>query len=638
MCGIAGCLQLDEQAASAEAVRCMTDAVAHRGPDASGIKMLGRCGLGHRRLAIIDLSEAGIQPMTDKQGDIWITYNGELYNFLEVRHELEAKGYSFRSGTDTEVLVTAYREWGTDCLQKFNGMFAFAMWDVTQQRLWLARDRIGEKPLFYAHTNNALYFGSEIKAILAHPEFADRSIDYEALAYYLASNYVPAPHTLFKGVRQLLPGQHLVIERNGQMRFTNYWDMQFEEAHYRSEQDYIEEFTALIKDSVRIRLMGDVPFGAFLSGGLDSSTTAYWMAQHLDQPVKTFSVGFREDTFSELEYARTVAQHIHANHFERMVDAEDAELIPRLVWHSEEPTADSSGVAVYAVAQLAREHVTMVHSGDGADEIFAGYPTYTAYYIHQLYRWLPGILRRQVLPALIANLPAADTKIGMNEKLRRFAYGGQYDSSEDAHSVWRVIFNKEMRAALLKPIAHLPGVDAEIVELYQQAFARTTARKPQNRLSYVDTRIYLPSDMLVKVDRMTMAHGLEARVPFLDHRIVELAARMPPSLKLKNWRNGKYIVKAAMRDKLPPITTQRKKSGFNVPNARWMKHGLRDFMTDQLSAAQLQRIGWFDTAVVDKLLRDHFENRVDNSYPLWNLLTLSLWHQQFAQQAARVLA
>lgn len=638
MCGIAGCLQLDGHPASGEAVRLMIDAIAHRGPDAAGMKLSGRCGLGHRRLAIIDLSDAGIQPLTDIQGDIWITYNGEMYNFMEVRRELEAKGYLFKSGTDTEVLVTAYREWGTDCLQKFNGMFAFGLWDETNQRLWLARDRLGEKPLFYARTENALYFGSEIKAILAHPEFDDRRIDYEALAYYLAASYVPAPHTLFKAVRQIMPGQHLIIERDGQMRVTNYWEMQFEEANYQSEQAYIEEFTELIKDSVRMRLVGDVPFGSFLSGGLDSSTVAYWMAQHLDQPVKTFSVGFNEETFSELDYARTVATHIGATHFERIVDAEDAELIPRLVWHSEEPTADSSGVAVYAVAKLAREHVTMVHSGDGADEIFSGYPTYTAYHLHQMYRLIPGSLRHNVIPSLVAKLPASDTKIGINEKLRRFVYGGRYDSSEDAHSVWRVVFNKEMRAALLKPIAHIPGVDADIVDLYRRAFERTNARKAQNRLSYVDTRVYLPADMLVKVDRMTMAHGLEARVPFLDHRIVEFAARMPPNLKLKNWRNGKYIVKAAMRDKLPPITTQRKKAGFNVPNARWMKRGLRDFMTDQLSASRLQQIGWFDTVVVDKLLRDHFENRVDNSFPLWNLLTLSLWHQQFARREARVMA
>jgi asparagine synthase (glutamine-hydrolysing) len=630
MCGIAGCFHLDGRAALPEAVNCMITAIAHRGPDANGIYCSGGAGLGHRRLAIIDLSDAGRCPMSDWYDNVYITYNGEIFNYREVRQELEAKGYKFRSHTDTEVVINAYIEWGVDCLQRFNGMFAFALWDEPRQRMWLVRDRLGVKPLFYARTENSLYFGSEIKAILAHPDYDNRQIDYAALSYFLAANWMPAPHTLFAGIRQLMPGHHVLIERDGTQHETCYWDMRFQEDGYKSEQSYLDEFNALIEDAVKIRLVGDVPFGSFLSGGLDSSTVAYYMARQLNQPVKTFSIGFEEDSFNETDYAREMAKAIGANHHERIVRADDAELIPKLVWHAEEPTADSSMVAVYAVSKLAREHVTMIHSGDGGDELFAGYPTYQAHYLHKMYRWLPGFVREKIVPALVDRLPVSDAKVSTDAKLRRFVYGGRYDY-QDAHALWRVIFNKEARAALLAPTMPAETFQADLVDVYRDAFARTNARHPVNRLSYTDTRVYLPGDMLVKVDRMSMAHGLEARTPFLDYRMVEFAARVPPWLKLKNFRQNKYLVKAAMRDKLPPVISGRRKAGFNVPNARWIKRGLKSFVTDTLSPARLNNIGWFNPGVVENLLKDHFEERADNSHQIWSLLTLSLWWQQYIE-------
>lgn len=538
MCGIAGYYRWDGQAAEIGAIKRMTQAIAHRGPDDEGFYLQDGLGLGHRRLAILDLSEQGHQPMSDWHRKVFITYNGEIYNFQEVRRELEGLGYGFRSNTDTEVIANAYVEWGIECLQRLNGMFAWGLWDSARQRLWLVRDRLGVKPLFYAHTAHAFYFGSEIKAILAHPDFAQRELDYESLGYYLNTNWMPAPHTLFKHIRQLLPGHYLLLEADGKCQAKSYWDIEYEEEAYGSEADYIEEFLALISDSVRIRLLSDVPFGAFLSGGIDSSTVAYWMAKHQQQPIRTFSVGFEVKAFDETSYARAVAAHIGSQHHERRLVAADAALLKRIVWHAEEPTADSSMVAMYVVSELAREHVTMVHSGDGGDELFAGYPTYVAYYLHRLYSFLPKLLRQRHIPNLAQSIPPSWGKVGLDEQVRRFVYGGRYDS-EDAHALWRVVFTQEAKAELLSPTVPQAAYQAHITSLYKQAFQQTNARHPINRMSYVDTRLYLPNDMLVKVDRMTMAHGLEARTPFLDYRMVEFAARVPPYLKLKGLRQKK---------------------------------------------------------------------------------------------------
>lgn len=511
-------------------------------------------------------------------------------------------------------------------------MFAWGLWDSVRRCLWLVRDRLGVKPLFYALTEKAIFFGSEIKAILAHPDFTQREVDYEALGYYLNTNWMPAPYTLLRDVRQLLPGHHLVLEADGQCQIQSYWDVHYQEGPYQPSSHYVEEFLSLISDSVKIRLVSDVPFGAFLSGGLDSSTVAYWMAQHQQQPIRTFSVGFEVEAFDETTYARAVAAHIGSQHYERRLSATDATLLERLVWHAEEPTADSSMVAMYAVSQLAREHVTMVHSGDGGDELFAGYTTYTAHYLHKLYSLLPGVLRQSILPALAQRIPPSWGKVGLDEQVRRFVYGGRHDS-DSAHALWRVVFTQEAKAQLLSPAVPQIACQAHITTLYQQAFQHTDARHPINRMGYVDTRLYLPNDMLVKVDRMTMAHGLEARTPFLDYRLVEFAARVPPHLKLRGLRHKKHLVKVAMRDKLPPQITQRKKAGFNVPNAHWLRGDLRDLAYEALLnssgfAALVRR------PVVERLLREHEQGKADHSHQLWGLLSLALWWRRFQDKAS----
>lgn len=630
MCGIAGILQFDGAPPDEDLLRRMTRVLAHRGPDAEGLHVAGPVGLGHRRLAILDLSPAAQQPLSNEDGSLWLTYNGEIYNFAELRAELTAAGHVFRSRTDSEVVVHAYEQWGVECLSRFNGMFAFGLWDSRRRHLWLVRDRLGIKPLFYACLPGRFLFGSEIKALLSCPQLG-RQLDYQALAYYLALNWIPAPHTLFAAVRQLLPGHWLLVTPDGAVTDTQYWELQYQEPAPQSERAWREQFDAAMADAVRLRLVSDVPFGAFLSGGLDSSSIAWWMTQGLSAPLHTFTVAFPGTSYDEGPYARHVAQALGTVHHEQPVTPELATLLPKLVWHAEEPTADSSMLAVYYLAQETRKHVTMALSGDGGDELLAGYETYQAYYLAHCYRLIPGALRRHLVAPLVNSLPASARKMSLEMRLKRFVAGAEYPP-EDAHALWRIIFGAAERARLLAPIWREPGVQSDVVDLYREWLARSTARHPLDRLLWVDTRLYLPNDMLVKLDRMTMAHGLEARVPFLDYRVVELVAAMPPEYKLRHFHCKKYILKAVMRGRLPPRTLARPKAGFNIPLAQWLRHDLRDFVQDALSPAAVRDLGILDPGVVAQLLDEHFRG-ADHSHQLWGLLTLALWWRTFQQTA-----
>jgi asparagine synthase (glutamine-hydrolysing) len=604
----------------------MVRTLAHRGPDGEGVWSSGPIALGHRRLAIIDLSPAGRQPMSNARGTVWITFNGELYNFRQVRGELEARGYRFQSSTDTEVLLYAYEEWGTACLERFRGMFAFGLWDAERQSLWLVRDRLGVKPLFYAVLPGRILFGSEIKAILSDPE-VERAIDYEALGLYLGLNYTPAPHTMFARVRQLLPGHWLLIDADGRTEEREYWELTFTEGPDRGEAWYREQLAAELDEAVRLRLVSDVPVGAFLSGGLDSSTVAYWMTRHMPEAVETFSVGFDDPSFDERPWARRAAAALGSRHHEQRITEADAEMLPTLVWHAEEPTADSSMVALWHLSKLTRTRVTVALSGDGADELLAGYQTYPAARVHRWFRRLPWSLS-WAISALVGALPISDGKVSLDAKLRRFVAAAHLPP-EDAHAMWRVIFSDEARRAVLAPAVRDLAVKGDIVGLYRTAFARTNARHPLNRMLYVDTRLYLPNDMLVKVDRMSMAHGLEAREPYLDHRLVEFLATVPPAYKLRGLRHTKYLLKRLMDNRLPRSVVWRHKEGFNLPNARWIRQGLRGFVTDILSPDSVRDLGLLDPPAVDKVLRDHFQGRADNSHQIWCLLVLVLWFRRF---------
>jgi asparagine synthase (glutamine-hydrolysing) len=627
MCGICGVLHFDGQTPSIEVLSSMTEVLQHRGPDGSGLHIQGPVGLGHRRLSVIDLSSSGTQPMTNEDGSIWLVYNGEIYNFKELRTQLQQKGHIFRSMTDTEVILHAYETWGVNCLEHFDGMFAFALFDANQQILWLARDRLGIKPLFYLLRQDRLLFASEIKSILCDPS-VQREVNLNALHHYLSLNYTPAPYSLFSGINQLMPGHYMIVSADGRHQTKCYWDISYSHKSMATEAELGEELEARLSSAVQNRLISDVPIGAFLSGGVDSSAIVYWMSQHLGQPAQTFSVGFPERTYSELDYARTVASACHTNHHERVIEPDAVEILPKVVWHSEEPTADSSMIPLYHLAKMTRENVTVVLSGDGADEILAGYETYPANYAAGLYRLLPFPLRHHFVRPIVDHLPVSHNKVSLDFRLRRFVRGAELDE-EAAHAYWRVIFDESAKNQLYLPEVSNQLQGVETTQLYRTMFAQSTADHPLDRMLYVDTRFYLPNDMLVKVDRMTMAHSLEARVPFLDHQLVEFCATLPPNLKLRHWRTKKYLLKATMHQRLPQANLWRKKQGFNVPKAHWIMTDMRDFVQDHLSPQQIEKMELFRTEQVSALLNEHFTKQRDNSHQIWSLLCLSLWWQQF---------
>ncbi len=628
MCGLAGIVRFDGGSVSSQQVQTMIDTIVHRGPDDEGVYCAGPVGLGVRRLAIIDLSLAGRQPMSNEDGTIRVTFNGEIYNFAELRDELERGGHVFRSSSDTEAIVHAYEAWGIECLARLNGMFAIAIWDGPRKLLWLVRDRIGIKPLFYCALRDRLLFGSEIKAILADPG-VPREVDHQALSYFLALNYTPAPATLLRAVRQLLPGHYLKVDAaRGRIQDVEYWDLEFDEGGPTDTRSAEERFEELAADSVRRRLVSDVPFGAFLSGGLDSSAISYWMSRHLDEPLRTFSIRFEESSYDEGPHAAEVARRIGSVHRDRVLtSAEAASLFPQLVHWAEEPTADASMVAVYYLAELARRHVTMVLSGDGADETLAGYETYIATYLYRAFRRVPGFLRRGLIRPLVRALPESDRKVSLVEKLKRFV--AAEGTPEEAHASWRTIFGDRQRQRLLAPLAAERDGLAEVADLHRDLFAKTNARHPLNRMLYVDLRFYLPNDMLVKVDRMTMAHGLEARVPYLDHRLVELAAALPPGMKLRHFHRRKHVLRKVMAGRIPRRVTHRSKAGFNVPNALWLKTAMKEYVTDQLAPGRIRETGLLDEREVQRIVDDHFRGRGNRSHQIWCLLTLVAWWERF---------
>lgn len=609
----------------------MTDSLQHRGPDAYGVHISGPVGLGHRRLAVIDLSEGGQQPMSNEDHTIWITYNGEIYNFLDIRNVLETKGYIFRSESDTEVILHAYEEWGVDCLARFNGMFAFALWDARIQKLWLVRDRLGIKPLFYLHRNDRLLFASEIKGILCEPT-VNREVDLIGLHHYLSYNYTPAPFTLFESIRQLPPAHYLLIDRDGQSKLEEYWDVSYQQKRTESEAQLIQEFASRLSESVRMQMVSDVPLGAFLSGGVDSSSIVHFMSRHTNQPVKTFSIGFHEKTYNELVYARMVADRCKTDHYEHIVMPDASRVLPEIVWHAEEPTADSSMLPLYYLSKMTRERVTVALSGDGADETLAGYETYSAYYLAQLYQLIPELIRRNLLNPIVNGFPVSHSKMSWDFKFKLFVRGAD-KNYEAGHASWRSIFDEDAKRDIYTDEMHAFLKDVNSLDLYTSAFAQTDAKHPLDRMLYADTRFYLPNDMLVKVDRMSMAHSLEVRVPFLDHNLVEFAASLPPKLKLKNYFRGKYILKKMLNQNLPGIPVWRKKQGFNIPKGIWFKGELKDFVFDNLSPSQINRMGFFKPSKVSMLINKHIAEEKDNSHQIWGLLYLSLWWQQFISES-----
>ena len=625
MCGICGKINLDNCPADELLLRKMTSVLSHRGPDDDGIYLKDTAALGHRRLSVIDLSPRGHQPMCNEDGTVWIVCNGEIYNFLELRQDLIGKGHVFRSKTDTETIIHLYEEYGPECLKFLQGMFAFAIWDEKDRSLFLARDRTGKKPLYYCFDGKSFCFGSEIKAILADDSFG-RVPDYEAIHHYLTYQYVPSPWTAFKGIRKLLPA-HYIMLRNRDMKIERYWKLSYLPKLTMSENDFRQGLIERLREAVRIRLVSDVPLGAFLSGGIDSSAIVALMAGMLKEPVKTFSIGFREKAYNELKYARMIAEKFRTDHTEFLVEPNAVEILPKLVWHYNEPFADASAIPTYYVSKLAREHVTVVLNGDGGDENFAGYGRYLANeFAQRIQRLLPVPLAKAMLP-FVLRLPHGKDPANLSWKLKRFLQ--EYiNPAELRNAHWLCHFTKEMKKDIYTDdfSERVSAIDSFelLFEKYREAEAGTFLDKTL----YADIMMYLPDDLLTKVDVASMAHALEARSPFLDHEFMEFAARIPSELKLRN-RTSKYILREALRGILPDEILFRGKMGFCVPLDHWFRNELKGMAYETLLGQRAVERGYFRKEYVKKIFDEHVAGKWNWQYHIYNLLMLELWHRQF---------
>ena len=630
MCGIAGRVNyLSQRPVDQGVVRGMCDLIAHRGPDGWDVHVDGWVGLGHRRLSIIDLSAAGTQPMSTADGQLWITFNGEIYNFLELRRELEQQGHRFRSATDTEVILAAYRQHGVECLGRLRGMFAFAIWDQPRQRLFIARDRAGKKPLHYWVDRDGIAFASEPKAFLADPGFVAEP-DPQGIADYIALQYVPAPESAFKGVRKLPPGHFLLLE-NGQIRIERYWRLRYANKVRMTEQAAAEELRRRLSEAVKLRLISDVPLGAFLSGGIDSGAIVALMAEHASGAVKTFSIGFDQKEYNELPAARLVAQKYATDHHEFVVRPDALSLLPSLVWHYNEPYADSSAIPTFVLSELTRRYVTVALNGDGGDENFAGYDRYYANVLGQHFDRIPRPVRRLMANAA-ALAPASGNRRGLVSRGRRFLQAGG-ERREERYIRWVAHFPHGLREEICTPefLAQVPQ-DPDRVLL--DAYRATDATDIVDATLDVDVTTYLPGDLLVKVDIATMAHGLEGRSPFLDHEVMEFAASLPSDLKLRGSIK-KYILKSAVAPLLPPELLDRPKMGFGVPIDAWFRGELKEFVADIISSATFRQRGIMRAAVVEQLFRDHVSGEASWHYQLWNVVMLEMWFRAFVDARPR---
>jgi asparagine synthase (glutamine-hydrolysing) len=624
VCGIAGRINyVSERPVSAALVQGMCDLIAHRGPDGSGVWTRGHAGLGHRRLAIIDLSEAGAQPMSTSDGQIWLTFNGEIYNFLELRSELEARGHRFQSHTDSEVILYAYREYGVECISRLRGMFAFAIWDEPRRRLLVARDRLGKKPLFYTTDSDGLAFASEPKAFLADPSFVPAP-NAQALSAYLTYQYVPAPMSAFAGVHKLPPAHYLVVE-DGRVTVQRYWKLSYATKRNLTEGEAVEELRSRLREAVRIRLVSDVPLGAFLSGGIDSGAIVALMSELGAAPVRTFSIGFKEKEYDELEYARLVAKRYETRHEEFVVRPNALEILPRLVWHYNEPFADSSAIPTFLLSELTRRYVTVALNGDAGDENFAGYERYRANVLASRFDEIPPALRRP-LDLLARMVPASGTSKSVMSRGKRFleALG---EGRERRYVRWMSHFQPLLKSELCRAeFQEVAGGDASDILL--RSYAKSDAPDFVDATLDVDVNNYLPDDLLVKVDIATMAHGLEGRSPLLDHPLMEFAASLPSGLKM-NGAIKKYILKEAVKPLLPKEIIERPKMGFGVPLDHWFRHELKDLAYDVLLSGSLRQRGYFHEHVVRRLLDEHTRGVRSWHYQLWNLLMFESWHRMF---------
>jgi asparagine synthase (glutamine-hydrolysing) len=625
MCGIAGRFNDDPlRPIERDVLEAMTDAIAHRGPDAAGYYVAPGIGLGHRRLSIIDLA-TGDQPLSNEDGTVWTVFNGEIYNFADVRAELVSRGHRFRTHSDTEIIVHGYEEWGERCVDRFRGMFAFAVWDGPRRRLLLARDRLGVKPLYYAVLpGRGIVFGSELKSLLEDPD-VPREWEADAIDAYLTLLYIPAPATIYRGIRKL-PAAHVLVAEPGALRVAPYWDLTFTgDGDAGRESAYLEELDALLTESVRLRQVSDVPLGAFLSGGIDSSAVAAYMVETSARPPVTISVGFDHAAYDELSHARRVAEHLGCEFHPRTVTPDIVSLLPRLAWHFDEPFADSSAVPTYYVSKAARELVTVALSGDGGDELWAGYARHRVEHWEQRARTALGPAARAA-GSLAHALPLS---IKGARALRHLAA-----APDAAYAIKHAygMFEPDAKARLYSSDFAESVRRADPLETFRDFYTRCGSTDPVDRALYVDVHTYLVDDILTKVDRMSMAVSLEAREPLLDHRLLEFAARVPSSLKLRDGR-GKYLLRKALEARVPRATLERGKHGFEAPIGEWLRGPLAPMADDLLCDGRLRDRGLFNHREVGRLWTEHRAGRADHRHRLWQLVMLELWFRQFIDRA-----
>lgn len=630
MCGISGKLHFNRNHPIDPAlIARMNGTLIHRGPDAEGVWTHGPIGLSQRRLAIVDLSPTGQQPMSNEDGTVWITYNGEIYNHPELRPELERRSHRYRGSSDTETILHLYEEYGCACVEHLRGMFALALWDERNQCLLLARDRFGKKPLLYAETEDGLVFASELKALL-QDEGVSRDLDETALHHYLSFGFIPAPQTAFRQIRKLPPA-HTLFWQAGKLTIDRYWSLPFTPKLQLSEDEAAEQTLTLLREAVRIRLMSDVPLGAFLSGGIDSSAVVALMAEMMSEPVKTFSIGFDDESFDETPFARQVAQTFATDHHEFRVNPDAVGVLPELVWGYGEPFADSSALPSYYVAKMTRQHVTVALNGDGGDELFAGYERYVAEDLSGRYGALPGWLRNGLLTPLAQALPEPAGRKNLVRRVKNFVLA-QNAPPERRYLRWLTLIDNATKQQLYTPAFAERMAAVDSLARLQLPSNGAAAPAGLDRLLQTDMAAYLPDDLLVKVDITTMLHSLEGRSPFLDHHLAEFAARLPVHYKLRG-RTGKYILRRALSSVLPSNILNRDKRGFAVPIDRWFRQELRTVIYQVLLDPRTLARGFFRPEAVQAMLDEHASGRVNHRYRLWTLLMLELWFRTYIDRA-----
>ncbi len=627
MCGIAGKISFRTADIDSHEIETMNDAIRHRGPDDGGayISPDQKVGLGHRRLSIIDLSPLGHQPMR-YMNRYEIVFNGEIYNFQEKRDLLEKEGYTFTSHSDTEVILALYDKYGKDCLEHLRGMFAFAIYDEQEQTLFCARDRVGKKPFKYYLDDNVFMFASELKAILTQPEY-HKEPDYEAIHHYLTLQYVPAPLTGFKDIKKLAPAHSLTLNlKTREVAIERYWKLDYSKKLDLSEAEWKRRIIEKLEESVKLRMIADVPLGAFLSGGIESSAIVALMARNSDKPVKTFSIGFNEEKFNELPYARMIADRFKTDHTEFIVEPHAIELLPMLVRQYEEPYADSSALPTYYVSKLTREHVTVALNGDGGDENFAGYGRYSIHKFSLIYDRLMFLHKNIALP--IIAFTATRLKNTFFDRAHRFA-----QSLSQAYNYRYVdyicYFTNQMKDELYTEEFKQRMIEKDSYRIVADRFSESGSNNKTEQAVYVDFTTYLPEDLLAKVDIATMSVALEGRSPFLDHEFLELTAQIPFSLKLKGLNNKKYILKEALRGIIPDEVMFRKKMGFSIPVHNWFRNELKNYAYETLLSEKALSRGIFKKESIQKFLDTHMTTDLQFGYHIWALITLELWFQEY---------